>query len=350
MFSLTIRISFIILFTVVKQSIALSQSADKIFDFLNRNQLDSAYREGRRIISNEPANSEAYWGLGRATMRRGDISEATGYLEKALTLSGAPLFARAWTHYDLALCNYNIGNYELANRHLQSSIEMNATNNAVAAAKMYYNRLGFSTHFTGWQSMRTEHFIFHYQDPGKINVKDFMERRENAFVKLNDFFKANLPKKIDYFVWADASSADSIVKQPLAFTDAFLCVTHTDPRHTVGHEIVHSLSYYSVKSDFKSKLIAEGVCVYLDLSARNNIADLKNLHTPISIKSIWKDPRRVDDAIIYPLGGELVKQLIEKHGRDKFMRLLINQSYESAREIYSDDLEDIIKGIESEIN
>jgi hypothetical protein len=49
------------------------------------------------------------------------------------------------------------------------------------------------------------------------------------------------------------------------------------------------------------------------------------------------------------LGGELVKRLIKNSGREKFMRLLADQSFESAEKIYGPDLDRLISELEREI-
>ncbi|MBL0258218.1 MAG: hypothetical protein IPQ03_12130 [Bacteroidetes bacterium] len=88
-----------------------------------------------------------------------------------------------------------------------------------------------------------------------------------------------------------------------------------------------------------------------DQSTRNNIAALKNKNdTPVSIVDIWKNDLKQGEEILYPLGGELVKRLIESFGRTKFMLLLADQSYESAKKIYGTELDTIVNKIEKEIN
>ena len=196
------------------------------------------------------------------------------------------------------------------------------------------------------------HFRFHFQDTAAVaSVKRLMQLKETAFDTINRFFNSTLPKKIDYFVWSDAKMADSIFHQRLAFSESSLCLTHTDPKHTIGHEMTHSISYHAVKTKKQTQLIAEGVCVCFDGTARDNIAAVKkNMDSRITVSDIWKNDSRLGEEIIYPLGGELVKRLIVKYGRDKFMRLLENQTYENAVKIYGNDLEKVLQQLEKDIN
>ncbi|WP_207427814.1 hypothetical protein [Pedobacter sp. SYSU D00535] len=175
-------------------------------------------------------------------------------------------------------------------------------------------------------------------------------QKEKAFDLINNFFKVKLPKKIDYFVWNDLKKGEVLLKTPLAFTEPPLCLTHTSIANTLGHEMTHSISYFAAKPIKKKYLISEGVCVYFDLTKRDKVAQLKNInHSKYSIIDVWKGKLRVGNDIIYPLGGELVKRLIESFGREKFLQLLADQSYENARNLYGEKLDDLISGLQKDI-
>jgi hypothetical protein len=49
------------------------------------------------------------------------------------------------------------------------------------------------------------------------------------------------------------------------------------------------------------------------------------------------------------LGGELVKRLVETFGREKFIKLLSDQSYENAQEIYGEKLDVLIALLQNDI-
>jgi tetratricopeptide (TPR) repeat protein len=315
-----------------------------------RKQLDSALVIAKNIIEHDKSDVNAYVLAGRILVAKKNFTDAVGYLEKAQTFSDAPAYSKAWAMCELASCYYSTGDYKKAKESLTGCIELNATKNATSAANFLMLKLGLDKFYDTWTTKETPHFIFHFQDTSSFSVSNFIEKKEVAFVSINKFFKAKLPKKIDYFVWSNSNLAESLFKRGLAFTDAALCITHTEPKHTVGHEMTHSISYYAVQNAKWNRLIAEGVCVYFDLSKRDNIASLKTKNeTPISITDIWKSDSKLGEEIIYPLGGELVKRLIETFGREKFMQLLADQSYESAKKIYGAELDTTINKLAEEI-
>ncbi len=316
-----------------------------------RKQMDSALVVAKKIIENNKSNVNAYVLAGRALVAKKNFNDAIEYLEKAQTFSDAPAYSKAWTMAELGQCYYLKGDYKKAKESLTACIELNATKNATSAANLSMFKLGLDKFYDTWTTKETSHFVFHFQDTSSIeNVSKFVQRKEAAFDSINNFFKAKLPKKIDYFIWSNSQLAETLFRHPLAFSDGALCITHTEPKHTVGHEMTHSISYYAVQNAKWNRLIAEGVCVYFDLSKKNNLTLLKAKNEiPISIVDIWKNDSKPGEEIIYPLGGELVKRLIESFGREKFMQLLADQSYDSARKIYGAELDTTINKLEEEI-
>jgi hypothetical protein len=181
------------------------------------------------------------------------------------------------------------------------------------------------------------------------NVPAFVKRHEAAFDSLNKFFDSTLPKKIDFFVWSDSVLADSMLRKKLAFTEGALCLTHTMPGHTVGHEITHSLIAHALPITATTKLISEGTCVYFDLSMKDNLKMLRAKRPEYSVEDIWKGSYKVGDDILYPMGGELVKRLMALGGKEKFMKLLSNQTYENAVLIYGDEFKPMMKALQADI-
>lgn len=344
-----ILVQFLILFIAFN---SYGQTIEEASALFARKQLDSALVAAKSIIEQDTTAVNAYVLAGRVLVAKKNFDEAFVFLEKAQTFTNAPAYSKAWTFYELSQCYYSKGDYKKAKENMSACIDLNATRNSTAAAANTMLKLGFDTLYDSWTTRETSHFIFHFQDSSAIqNISNFTQRKEAAFDKINDFFQAKLPKKIDYFVWSNPTHAESIFKRKLAFTDASLCLTHTEPEHTVGHEMTHSISYCAARNAKWTRFISEGICVYFDQSTRNNIAALKNKNdTPVSIVDIWKNDSKQGEEILYPLGGELVKRLIESFGRTKFMLLLADQSYESAKKIYGTELDTIVNKIEKEIN
>ena len=56
------------------------------------------------------------------------------------------------------------------------------------------------------------------------------------------------------------------------------------------------------------------------------------------------------DGVLYPAGAALTGELIKKFGRDKFILLLADQTYENAEKIYGAALDQLISELDKKIN
>jgi tetratricopeptide (TPR) repeat protein len=321
---------------------------------LKKGLTDSAIVIANKYIAADESNADAYLIMGQALMAKEKFREAAPYFLKIKSLENSPAYSRAWAMNEFGILCFATGDYAQSKENILGCITLNATENSVSSARKSALLLGFDPVYNTWITRETKHFIFHFQDTSIIrNLSLFIRNKETAFDSINNFFHAELPKKIDYFVWRDADMAGKLFNQPLAFTRAKFCLTHTDPNHTLGHEITHSISKYAVEITHTSSLISEGVAVYFDQSHRDNITPLKQYaktkNLEISVREIWKNNSMDDEGILYPLGGELVGRLIKKSGREKFMMLLSDQSLESAEKIYGPDLDQVISELEREL-
>ena len=331
---------------------ANGQTIEEASAMFMRKQFDSSYVAAKHIIEKNAAIPDAYVVAGRSLVAMKKYEEATGYLENAKTFPEAKDYSKAWAMCELGWCYYAKGEYNKSKENLVSCIKLNATKNATKSAQFTMIKLGFDKLYDSWITKESTHFRFHFQDTAKLaNITRFIHLKEMAFDTINLFFNASLAKKIDYFVWSDTELADSLFHHRLAFSESGLCLTHTDPKHTIGHEMTHSISFNAVRPKKQTQLIAEGVCVCFDGSNRDNIAAIKkNMDSRISISEIWKNDNMIGDEVIYPLGGELLKRLILKFGREKFIQLLADQSYENAEKIYGAELSKVLFKLEGEIN
>lgn len=344
---------FLTAFFFLSINITFAQTIEEATSLFSSKQYDSASVMAKEIIAKNKNTYDAYIIAGRSLVAIGNYDEAIQYLENIETLPDVPPYDRAWAMNDLGLCYYSKGDYPKAKKNILDCIELNATKNATSTAKNRLLRLGFDTLYNSWSIRESANFIFHFQDSSMAVTSGatlLIKMKEDAYDSINSFFRSKLPKKIDYFIWRDSNYAREVLGRDLAFSDPGLCITHTDRNHTIGHEMTHSISFHATKIAKRTPLIAEGVCVYFDLSRKNNLAILKAKNKdPISIAEIWKSRSKQHEELTYPLGGELVKRLIESFGREKFIKLLANQTYENAKYIYGEELDKTLKALEEEI-
>ena len=337
----------LLLFTLTLSHAQTIQDASALFA---ARKLDSAMVMTKAILNNDSLNADANVLAGRILTGQKNYDEAAGYLERALRVVDAPAYAKAWALCELGTCYFYRGDYKRAKECLSSCVAMNATKNSTSSAKNLMLKLGFDKVYDSWTTKESAHFVFHFQDPNSPgNIDGFIQVKEAAFESINSFFGAKLPKKIDYFVWSNLLLAESLFRHKLAFSDGALCITHTEASHTIGHEMTHSIAANAFPHAKWDRLINEGVAVYFDQSHKNNLALLKpNKEFFKSIPDFWKN-ESAGEAMLYPLGGELVKRLIENFGREKFLVFMNDQSYENARIVFGEKLDAVLKELEAEI-
>jgi tetratricopeptide (TPR) repeat protein len=315
-----------------------------------RGELDSAIAISKQYTDSEPG---AYQIIGQALLKQNKYNEAIPYLEKGKNSSNAQPSVRAWCMNDLGIAYFKKGQYDKAKENLKACIELNATANSVKSAAGAAVLFGLSDHYSNWITKETRHIVFHFQRLPD-NAELYMGATEAAYDSINRFFRAVLPIKIDYFVWDNVKQGEKLLRQPLAFTKTAFCVTHTSLDNTRGHELTHSISYYATTIKSTNNLIFEGVAGYFDFSGRDRLKEIRGLvlgHAmKISITGIWKSGEHMPEGILYPLGAVLTGALIQNFGRDKFIQLLSDQSYENAKRIYGPALDDLIRDLESKIN
>ena len=118
--------------------------------------------------------------------------------------------------------------------------------------------------------------------------------------------------------------------------------------------MAHVISHFAVKSKGITAFINEGTATCFDLSNRNKteMAKLARKKSDISIIDIWKSDRifrEIDPNSAYAISGAFVEFLIKEGGKENFLKLLSDQSYENAKVIYGNDLERIVKNFETTI-
>ncbi|MBS1587745.1 MAG: hypothetical protein JSS82_19600 [Bacteroidetes bacterium] len=315
-----------------------------------KGKLDSAIAISKRYTETEPG---AYQIIGQSLLEQNKYNEAIPYLEKGKNNVSAEPSVRAWCMNDLGIAYFKKGEYGKAKENLSDCVALNATANSVKSATGAAILFGLSNYYDNWIIRESRHIVFHFRHiPDNVDL--YMAATEAAFDSINRFFRAVLPKKIDYFVWDDVKQGERYLRQPLAFTKPAFCVTHTSMDNTRGHELTHNISYYATTVKNPSNLVFEGVACYFDFSGRDWMQEIRRVTTArgmnISVVGTWKSAEHMPEGILYPLGAVLTGALIQNFGMDKFIQLLADQSYDNAKRIYGPALDDMIKDLERRID
>lgn len=185
-------------------------------------------------------------------------------------------------------------------------------------------------------------------------MKNYISSREAAFQNINEFFESDLPKKIDFFVWDSRDDAKRVLRKDLGFSDPGFCIVQSHFQHTKGHEMTHVISNYSTNIIEKAGLINEGTSECFDQTYQDReqmVKDwIKTNDKKIEIEEIWINWKDYRDELTYPLSGLFVKELIDIFGKDKFIEFFGKQTYDNAKLIFGDKLDNVIQEFENKIN
>lgn len=325
---------------------AFAQKADRIRKLYRTGKMQKAMELAQALLEKYPNDGELNLAIGEVYMMQKKYDKAPPYLQKAMQ-KGNPRSVRACAIYATGYCLMVDGEMDKAKACWKKCSNIKSMDNLNESARRALTVFQMDDYFSDWDVMESKHIRFHFQDKSKLNYKWFMESREKAYIELNKFFVAMPFKKIDFFVWANPEDAQKRYNRALGWANGTACVINSRINQSKGHELCHVLCQQAFKARVKSKLINEGVAVYFDLNKNDKIkaAQEKLKGHKISVEELWKDPEKYPMSYNYVVGGAFITYLME-HGTEKQMKALLkNQSFESAKEIYS-NLDELISEFE----
>lgn len=328
---------------------------EEIWKVYRAGDATKAAQLGVEAIHAKPDDIDLRQVTGRALVASHQYSAALPHLERVVRLDTGRTWQSAWALAYAGIAHYALGDPAKSQAALEESLRLRATRNVEAFARQTRTLLGFGATYTNWSRLETAHFCFHFSPdlaPGVTNR--FADLREAAFEKINAFFGASLPKKIDFFVWRRSEDAEQAGLPRLGFARPDLCIVHSTYKQTVGHEMTHVISGQGIPPGKKTALINEGLAVYFDQTRRDRLASARQAMREaklesVSLAELWLNLRTKQDNVTYPVAGAFIERLRNRGGDDKLKQLARDETREAARRLYGDDLEKWIKEFELEL-
>ena len=221
-------------------------------------------------------------------------------------------------------------------------------------ARWYLHLLGLDGSYADWRTLESEHLRLHVQPGAPVDAEWFLSSREEGLKEIQSFFGAQLPKKIDIYLWQSSEDAERSGLPPLGFARPVMCLIHARPGQSRGHELAHVAEYWADFAWRPTRLIREGTAAAFDLNAADRLWFARTVLqragvTGISVEQLWTDRGEASETVMYPVGALLVRRLIDRGGRERFLAFLPDQSLESARRVYGDTLTQIIAETERDL-
>ncbi|NML71114.1 DUF4919 domain-containing protein [Chryseobacterium sp. RP-3-3] len=300
---------------------------------------------GQEVLETTPEDFETNLIISASYNSLGDFQNALLYSGKLENIAKSDQ-EKSWTLMQLMAVNYGLGNKEAARKYYEKAKNIQQTGKAALELDNLGRLMGFDGFYDQWITVETENIIFHFESSINQETRNkIVKTRQNAFVKINEFFQANLPKKIDFFVWGSNDVYNQFLKQSLGFTVPNYAISHNRLNQTAGHEITHNLSFWQGSiGKIKTALINEGIGVCFDQSGNDKLQAAREAYKkfPLDIQKVWAENQNINSDILYPVSGAFVQTLID-YDKAKFLELNNNQTYESAKKIYGDKIDSLIK-------
>ncbi len=343
--------SFLILVSLI--SIGQNSAIDDLWKLYSSQDLKSAIEKAKPLLENDPYNLDLNLIIGRSYTDQANFKDAMPFLESTVKYDNNNSWRKAWALVYLGTCYFMLQDYDNSKISTKECFDLNSTKNVTQFAYRRILLFGFDDFYKDWKIIESDNFRFHFQNMSDSDLKSYVSSREEAFKNINLFFNSKLPKKIDFFVWKSREDAMNLLKASLGFADPRFCLVHSHYQQTKGHEMTHVISNYATRIINLTGLINEGTAVCFDQTNQNKeqiVKDwLKANNKKISIREIWANWKNYPENLTYPLSGLFVKELIDQFGREKFIEFFGNQTYENAKSVFGDELDEVIKDFENKM-
>lgn len=331
-----------------------NKPAEELLKIYRSGNYDMTIVKANEFLQNDPDNIDYKLLLGRALTDKGDYHSAIPYLEFTVSNDHNNSWRKAWALAYLGNIHFRLQDYDRSKKYLQECFDLKATKNVTQFAYIKIQQFGLDDFYKDWKIVESDNFRFHFQNRSDADIEKYISSREEAFRKINAFFESELPKKIDFFVWNSGDDAKKVLRTNLGFADPNFSIVHSHLKQTKGHEMTHIISNYTTKIIKKTELITEGTAVCFDQTNYDKAQIvkewLKNNQEKVSIRKTWTNWNDFPEELTYPLSGLFVKELIDHFGRDKFIEFFGNQTYENAKQVFGEKLDEVILEFENKMN
>lgn len=330
-------------------SFALKAQHKDLSKLYLKGKYEKVLEKGLSKLNQSPDDAVLNMIIGRSYVAINKYQTSILYLEKAAKADNQHVSITAWSLAELGKAYYHTGQADKAMEFLRKAIDIKATRNCSRFARNCMMRFQMNKYFQKWSFRETEHLRFHFQDESVIeDIEQYITKHEETYQTINRFFKAELNKKIDLFVWKNREEAYDLLGRPIGFANSERKIINTWYKQTKGYEICHILCDIAIQPKKKTKLINEGICVYFDQISRNKMDEARKMlpKDKFHLFELWESPTQYERDLSYPIGGAFIDFLINKEGKVKMMMFLKDQTIENAEKVYP-DFKNLVKVFEA---
>ena len=183
-----------------------------------------------------------------------------------------------------------------------------------------------------WKLYRSKHYIFHYFENSlaEKEIESIAKNQETCYKQIADFLDIRSDITITYYFYPDRKIKDDLTGNDgnghTVWKKHQIHALYNNNVKCIGsHEDTHILSLPYGRS---VKLFREGMAEYLSKKWHGKLHDywVKTFYQKKNLPVLEKivDDRlwdEIDDMITYPIAGSFTKYLINKIGKEKYLKL-----------------------------
>ena len=347
------KIHLTLLMLIFVSTTCICQSLEKLGKQYSQGNFDFVINRGEELLGSNPGEPQVNMLVGRALADQGNFRVAIPYLLTAAESQTGSKWINSWSFGYLGSCYFMNGQFAKAKEALQTTLDLNATKNSNNYAYRRTLLFGTDPFYSDWTSDSTEHIIFHFQEEDKLQKTTFMNRRQEALENILTSFPAELPKKIDFFVWESEQDASKILRTTLGFSDPGYLITHSRKNQTTGHELTHIVIQHSIHPNSKSRFINEGIATFHDQSNRNRMEAAKealyDFNQELSIEDLWRNGKNYPESLVYSIGAAFMEYCGEILTDEQLRTILKNQTFDAALELLGTELTYTLNSFEKKL-
>ncbi|WP_073286621.1 tetratricopeptide repeat protein [Hymenobacter psychrotolerans] len=326
---------------------ARAQTSEEAGRLYVSGQLDQLIAQGEASLRKNDQQPILHMFVGRAYADQNRYPEAIPHLEKSRQVPAGSDGVKVWSLGYLGTSYYFTDQPAKAQAALEECVALNNTQNATKYAQRRLQGYQLLPFYAGWRVVETAHLRLHFQSPEQVpDLARYAAEREQAYQAISQKFPASLSKKIDFYVWNNKADAKPVLQRELGFAVPEAMLVNARQNQTRGHELAHVLVQHSLQPTQRTKLINEGIAVYLDQTGANRLQRARQLaQGRADVWRLWEHPEAADEGQLYAVGGALLEYLAAHATPEQLRALLKDQRAEANRAA----LEPLVAAFEQEL-
>ncbi len=334
-----IRIFITFLFILFQfSSIGQNKELKKLF---SKGKYDQLIEKAQLMLKEDASNPDLNAILGRAYTNSKQFEKAIPYLEKSIEAETASGDVKGLSKAYLAKCYFVRGEKKKAVDFLKECQNGRNSRDAIRYANKYLHLFQEGIYFKAWETIESDHIVFHFQDKTKLKDADkYMQKANVNYNRLAALLNVKSSKKVDLYIWTERVEAFRKFDRQLGFSNSDLGIVNVYYDEKNEYELCHMMSHSALHPKFTAMIIKEGLGVYIDQNDKNLLQLARNRVTDnkFSFLELWKEPLKYERNLSYPVGAAFIEFLLNKGGKKKLKEFLKNQTIENGEKVYPDFL------------